>query len=321
MLYLDYSREAGEWAPNEYGGNENLEAVAFLRRLNEEIHARGATTYAEESTAWPAVSRPTYAGGLGFTYKWNMGWMNDTLLYMSEEPVHRKYHHDKMTFGLVYAFNENFVLPLSHDEVVHGKRSLLDRMPGDYWQKFANLRAYFGSMFCHPGKKLLFMGAELAQWREWDHDGSLDWHLQGEPQHAGIQKLIRDLNSVYRATPALYQVDFEPQGFEWIDLHDRDSSIFSWLRRARDGSYVVCVVNLTPVVRHDYRLGIPEAGTYHELINTDSLTYGGSGLANPGDLPSDSIGANGRGHSLRLTLPPLATLILGPGAPANMAGE
>jgi len=311
MLYLDYSREAGEWIPNEQGGNENLEAVAFIKRLNEEIHARGATTYAEESTAWPAVSRPTYAGGLGFTYKWNMGWMNDTLLYMSEEPVHRKFHHDKMTFGLVYAFNENFVLPLSHDEVVHGKHSLLDRMPGDGWQKFANLRAYFGSMFCHPGKKLLFMGAELAQGREWDHDGSLDWHLLSEPLHAGMQALVRDLNSVYRSTPALHQVDFEPQGFEWIDLHDRDSSIFTWLRRARDGSYVICAVNLTPVVRHEYRMGVPEAGTYRELINTDALQYGGSGLGNADELSSDNIGANGREHSVRLTLPPLATLILG----------
>jgi len=321
MLYLDYSRDAGEWLPNEQGGNENLEAIAFLRRLNEEVHAHGGATYAEESTAFPAVSRPTYDGGLGFSYKWNMGWMHDTLLYVSEEPVHRKFHHDKMTFSLVYAFTENFVLPLSHDEVVHGKGSLLARMPGDAWQQFANLRAYFGCMFCHPGKKLLFMGAELAQGREWDHDGSLDWHLLNEPSHSGVQALVRDLNRVYRATPALYEVDFQARGFEWIDLHDRDNSVLSWVRRAADGRFVVCVVNFTPVVRDNYRLGVPAAGRYAELLNTDALQYGGSGLGNPGELTSDTIAAHGRDASLRLKLPPLATLILSPVGNPDPAGD
>ena len=312
MLYLDYSRKAGEWVPNEYGGNENLEAIAFLRRLNEEIHARGAVSYAEESTAWPAVSRPTYVGGLGFTYKWNMGWMHDTLEYMQEEPVHRKFHHDKMTFGLIYAFNENFVLPLSHDEVVHGKRSLLERMPGDDWQKFANMRAYLASMYCHPGKKLLFMGAELAQRSEWHHDASLDWHLLQYPLHAGMQRMIRDLNSIYRRTTPLFQIDFEHHGFEWIDIHDRDNSIFAWLRRAADARFVVCIVNLTPVVRYDYRVGVPQGGSYAEIFNSDASEYGGSGLLNSGALITEQYGAQGRPESLRLCLPPLATIILAP---------
>jgi 1,4-alpha-glucan branching enzyme len=312
MLYLDYSRKAGEWVPNEHGGNENLEAIAFLRRLNEEIHARGAVSYAEESTAWPAVSRPTYVGGLGFTYKWNMGWMHDTLEYMQEEPVHRKFHHDKMTFGLIYAFNENFVLPLSHDEVVHGKRSLLERMPGDDWQKFANMRAYLASMYCHPGKKLLFMGAELAQRSEWHHDASLDWHLLQYPLHAGMQRMIRDLNGIYRRTKALFQVDFDHYGFEWIDIHDRDNSIFAWLRRAADARFVVCIVNLTPVVRYDYRVGVPQDGVYQEIFNSDASEYGGSGLSNAGSLTTEQHGAQGRAESLRVNLPPLATIILAP---------
>jgi len=310
MLYLDYSRKDGEWVPNEFGGNENLEAVNFIRQLNHEVHAHGAMTFAEESTAWPGVSHPTYSGGLGFTYKWNMGWMNDTLVYMHEEPVHRKHHHDKMTFGLVYAFNENFVLPLSHDEVVHGKGSLVGKMPGDDWQKFANLRAYFGAMFCHPGKKLLFMGSELAQRREWDHDGSLDWHLLEHPPHAGIQNLVRDLNRLYRETPALYQVDFSPDGFEWIDREDRDSSVFSWLRRDHDGNIVVCVTNFTPVIRYDYRIGVPSAGVYTESINTDSSEYGGSNHGNAGSIDAENCESNGRPYSLKLTVPPLATLIL-----------
>ncbi len=310
MLYLDYSRKPGEWLPNEYGGNENLEAVAFLKRLNEDIHARGAISFAEESTAWPGVSRPTYAGGLGFTYKWNMGWMNDTLEYMSEDPIHRNYHHDKMTFSLVYAYSENYVLPLSHDEVVHGKRSLLARMPGDRWQQFANLRAYFGMMYCHPGKKLLFMGAELAQWQEWNHDASLDWHLLDDPLHLGVQKLVRKLNSAYRSTAALHEIDFAPEGFEWIDLHNRQDSIFAWLRRASDGRFAICVTNLTPVVRHSYKLGVPLAGAYHEILNTDAQEFGGSGLVNDTALVSRPEQAHGRPHSLELTLPPLATLIL-----------
>jgi 1,4-alpha-glucan branching enzyme len=312
MLYLDYSRKEGEWLPNEFGGNENLEAVEFLRRLNHEVHARGATTFAEESTAWPGVSHPTYTGGLGFTFKWNMGWMNDSLEYMSEEPVHRKFHHDKMTFGLVYAFDENFVLPLSHDEVVHGKGSLLGKMPGDGWQKFANLRAYYAAMFCHPGKKLLFMGAELAPYTEWNHDGSLEWHLLQYEEHGGVQRLVRDLNRLYRDTPALHQVDFSPDGFEWIDWHDRDNSVFSWLRRDRQGNFVVCVANFTPVIRYDYRLGVPANGAFEEMMNTDAAIYGGSNQGNQGRTVAEAVEANGRPFSLVLTLPPLATLLLAP---------
>jgi len=312
MLYLDYSRKDGEWLPNEFGGNENIEAVEFLRRLNHEVHARGATTYAEESTAWPGVSHPTYTSGLGFTYKWNMGWMNDTLEYMREEPVHRKYHHDKMTFGLVYAFDENFVLPLSHDEVVHGKRSLLGKMPGDDWQKFANLRAYYAAMFCHPGKKLLFMGAELAPYAEWNHDASLEWHLLGYDSHRGVQTLVRDLNRLYRRTRALHEVDFSPEGFEWIDWHDRDNSVFSWLRRDQDGNFVLCVGNFTPVIRYDYRIGVPAEGLYTEMLNTDSAAYGGSNVGNRGQTAAEPVEANGRPYSLALTLPPLATLVLAP---------
>ncbi len=314
MLYLDYSRKDGEWLPNEFGGNENLEAVEFLRHLNHEVHARGATTFAEESTAWPGVSHPTYTGGLGFTYKWNMGWMNDSLSYIAEDSIHKKFHHDKMTFGLVYAFNENFVLPLSHDEVVHGKRSLLGRMPGDDWQKFANLRAYFATMFCHPGKKLLFMGAELAQHQEWSHDRSLDWHLLESSSHSGVQKLIRDLNRLYKKTPALHQVDFSSDGFEWIDSQDRDHSVYSWLRRDKDGHFVVCVTNFTPVIRYDYDVGTPEAGRYHELVNTDSAEYGGSNNGNSGNIDAEKRASHGRPYSLKLTLPPLATLILEPTA-------
>ena len=310
MLYLDYSRKKGEWLPNEFGGNEHLEAVSFLRQLNEIIHTYSATSYAEESTAWPGVSRPTSAGGLGFTYKWNMGWMNDTLSYMSEDPVHRKYHHDKMTFGLVYAFDENFVLPLSHDEVVHGKRSLLGRMPGDEWQRFANLRAYYGFMFGHPGKKLLFMGAEIAQLKEWNHDQSLDWHLLQQPLHQGVQTLVRDLNRVYRDSPALHELDFSHEGFEWIDWQDADSSVFCWLRRASDGSFIVCVSNFTPLVRSGYRIGVPQAGCYAELLNTDAVEYGGSGVGIHGEIHTENIDAHGRRHSLQIDLPPLATLML-----------
>ena len=309
MLYLDYSRKHGEWIPNEFGGNENLEAVAFLKRLNTEIHAHGATSYAEESTAWPSVSRPVDAGGLGFTYKWNMGWMNDTLAYMSEDPVHRKYHHDKMTFGLVYAFNENFVLPLSHDEVVHGKRSILGRMPGDRWQQFANLRAYYGVMFAHPGKKLQFMGNEIAQQDEWDHDQSLDWHLLGDDKHRGVQRLMRDLNQLYVATPALHEIDFDARGFEWIDWNDSNSSVLSWLRRDSHGKFVICVTNLTPLVRESYKIGVPEDGNYRSLLNTDDERYGGSGVGIPVAAAHD-VAQHGRPFSITLTLPPLATVIL-----------
>ncbi|MDX2427256.1 MAG: 1,4-alpha-glucan branching protein GlgB [Xanthomonadales bacterium] len=310
MLYLDYSREKGEWVANEFGGNEHLEAVEFLRQLNSIIHTYSATSYAEESTAWPGVSRPTDAGGLGFTYKWNMGWMNDTLAYMSEDPVHRKYHHDKMTFGLVYAFDENFVLPLSHDEVVHGKRSLLGRMPGDEWQRFANLRAYYGFMYAHPGKKLLFMGAEIAQEKEWNHDQSLDWHVLEQPLHQGIQNLVSDLNRVYRDTAALHQLDFSHEGFEWIDWQDADSSVLCWLRRASDGAFVVCVSNFTPLVRSGYRIGVPKGGCYSELLNTDSVRYGGSGVGVHDDIYTEDVAAHGHQQSLQIDLPPLATIML-----------
>ena len=313
MLYLDYSREDGEWLPNELGGNENLEAVEFLKRLNTEVHAHGATTYAEESTAWPNVSRPVESGGLGFTYKWNMGWMNDTLSYVSEDPVHRKFHHDKMTFGLVYAFTENFVLPLSHDEVVHGKGSLLGRMPGDDWQQFAGLRAYLGNMFFHPGKKLLFMGSELAQRREWNHDQSLDWGLLEHSSHLGVQSLVRDLNSLYRDCPALYEVDFNSNGFEWIDWDDSDNSVLSWLRKDSHGGYVICISNFTPVARSDFRIGIPDDRLLTEILNTDSQQYGGSNVVNE-TLRTEKIPSHGREFSTALNLPPLASLIFRPAA-------
>jgi 1,4-alpha-glucan branching enzyme len=311
MLYLDYSREPGEWIPNVHGGNENLEAVGFLQRMNELVFGRhpGATTLAEESTAWPMVSRPVWMGGLGFGYKWNMGWMHDSLQYMSEDPINRKYHHDEITFSLVYAFNENFALPLSHDEVVHGKRSLIDKMPGDQWQKFANLRAYYGFMYTHPGKQLLFMGGELAQRREWNHDASLDWHLLEETLHRGVQSLVKDLNAIYSATPALYEVDFEPAGFGWIEGGDNENSVVSFLRRGnKDLAIVVC--NFTPVVRHGYRIGVPEGGAYEEALNTDDTRYGGSGVRNSEGVVAEKVPAHGQPYSLSLTLPPLATMVL-----------
>ncbi len=310
MLYLDYSREDGEWIPNEHGGNENLEAVEFLKRLNTEIHAAGATSYAEESTAWPGVSRPVDSGGLGFTFKWNMGWMNDTLSYMQEDPVHRRHHHDKMTFGLVYAFNENFVLPLSHDEVVHGKGSLIGRMPGDEWQQFANLRTYFATMFAHPGKKLLFMGAEFAQRQEWNHDSSLDWHLLEQAPHAGMQRLVSDLNKLYQNTPALYERDFDAAGFQWLDWEDKDNSILAWRRIDHHGGDLVFIANLTPVVRHDYQVGVAKAGEYRELLNTDSKFYGGSNQGNT-SLTATANPYKGQPASIRLTLPPLAAIYIG----------
>jgi 1,4-alpha-glucan branching enzyme len=311
MLYLDYSREADEWVPNEHGGNENLEAVAFLRKLNTEVHAHGATSFAEESTAWPGVSRPVDMGGLGFTYKWNMGWMNDTLSYMSEESIHRKYHHDKMTFGLVYAFNENFILPLSHDEVVHGKHSLLGRMPGDEWQRFANLRAYYANMYAHPGKKLMFMGGEFAQGQEWSHDRSLDWHLLEYHNHRGVQNLVRDLNHVYTQTPALHEIDFSGEGFEWIDWDDRDNSVLSWIRRDRSGGHAICISNFTPVTRYDFRIGVATRDPLKEIINTDAEIYGGSGTGNGVITPNEQE-HYGKPFSACLTIPPLATLILLP---------
>lgn len=311
MLYRDYSRKEGEWIPNQFGGRENLEAIGFLRRANQIVCAERpeAVMMAEESTSFPNVSRPLEMGGLGFHYKWNMGWMNDTLKYMQEDPVNRRYHHDKMTFGLVYAFTENFVLPLSHDEVVHGKGSLLDRMPGDDWQRFANLRAYYGFMWGHPGKKLLFMGGEFAQAREWNVDRSLDWHLLDNPLHAGIQRLVRDLNAVQRHYPALHQLDVDARGFEWITHEDRDNSVFSFLRKDADGNAVIVVANFTPVPRHGYRIGVDGPGRYVEIMNTDGAHYGGSGMGN-GELQAEPAGMHGRAHSLSLTVPPLATIML-----------
>ncbi len=311
MLYLDYSRPAGAWVPNRYGGNENLEAVAFLRLMNEQVHASGAVTMAEESTAWPGVSHPVYTGGLGFSYKWNMGWMHDSLAYFGENPVHRRYHHDKITFGLLYAFSENFILPLSHDEVVHGKGSMIRRMPGDDWQAFANLRLYYAFMYAHPGKKLLFMGGEFAQRREWNHDNSLDWHLLDQAAHAGVQQLVRDLNHLYRETAALHEVDFDSAGFEWIDCSDNQQGVIAFIRRGSDPQdMLVAVCNMTPVIRSDYRIGVPAAGRYRERLNSDASVYGGSGVGNLGEVTADAIAKHGREYSLKLVLPPLATLLL-----------
>ncbi|HKX10906.1 MAG TPA: 1,4-alpha-glucan branching protein GlgB [Stellaceae bacterium] len=317
MLYLNYSRRAGEWIPNAYGGNENLDAIAFLKRMNEITFREqpGITTVAEESTAWPAVSRPTYLGGLGFGFKWNMGWMHDTLRYMSLDPIHRRWHHNDITFGLLYAFHENFVLPLSHDEVVHGKRSLIGRMPGDRWRRFANLRAYFGFMFGHPGKKLLFMGGEFAQEREWNHDESLDWHLLNEPPHQGVQALIRDLNRLYREWPALHVHDCEPEGFEWLVVNDAENGVLAFLRRGRpEHPPVLVACNFTPVPRQGYRIGVPAPGRWRELVNTDSRLYGGSNMGNAGGLMADGIAWGNKPYSLSLTLPPLSTVMLAPEA-------
>ncbi len=313
MLYRDYSRKEGEWVPNEHGGRENLEAIAFLQRMNEQVYGAYSDimTIAEESTAFPGVSAPTSHGGLGFGFKWNMGWMNDTLRYMSEDPINRKYHHDKMTFGLHYAFSENFVLPLSHDEVVHGKGSLLGRMPGDDWQRFANLRAYYGFMFGHPGKKLMFMGCEFAQPEEWNHNQSLDWHLLEYEPHKGMQDLVRDLNTLYRGTPALYERDSKPEGFAWIDGGNATDSIFAWVRMGEDGTPPVLVIsNFTPVTRTGYRIGVPEAGTWIERLNSDDPKYGGSGQINAGGITTDAEPAHGCDQSIEITIPPLATVFL-----------
>jgi 1,4-alpha-glucan branching enzyme len=315
MLYLNYSRKHGEWLPNRFGGVENEEAVAMLRRFNEQVFGGfpRATTIAEESTAWPMVSRPTNYGGLGFGFKWNMGWMHDTLAYVEKEAVHRRYHHHQMSFGLIYAFSENFVLPLSHDEVVYGKKSLLSKMPGDDWQRFANLRAYFGFMWTHPGKKLLFMGGEFGQWNEWNYEQSLDWHLLSYPHHQGIQALVRDLNQLYRGIGALHLKDCEPGGFEWIDANDSDQSVYSYLRRGRDeGDIAIVVCNFTPVVREGYRVGVPFGGAYVERLNTDSEHYGGGNVGNAGRVEAGEVGTHGRPWSLLITLPPLATLVFTP---------
>jgi 1,4-alpha-glucan branching enzyme len=310
MLYLDYSRKDGEWIPNRYGGRENLDAIALLRRMNVTAYADdpGIMTVAEESTAWPAVSAPVDAGGLGFGYKWNMGWMHDTLAYMHEDPINRRYHQDELTFSFVYAFSENFVLPLSHDEVVHLKGSLLGKMPGDDWQRFANLRAFFGFMFGHPGKKLLFMGGEFAQDREWNHDRSLDWHLLDDPRHRGVQTLVRDCNRLYRALPALHERDAEAAGFDFI-ASQRDESIVAFARRGRaDDALAIVVTNFTPVTREGFRLGVPRAGTYAEVLNTDNAWYGGSGVSNE-PRRSEPVAAHGRPQSIAFRLPPLATVV------------
>jgi 1,4-alpha-glucan branching enzyme len=312
MLYLDYARKDGEWIPNRHGGRENLEAITFLRLLNEAAYRDhpGVQVIAEESTAWPMVSRPTYVGGLGFGMKWNMGWMHDTLQYMAEDPIHRRWHHGRLTFSLVYAFNENFMLPLSHDEVVYGKRSLLEKMPGDEWRQFANLRLLYGHMWGHPGKKLLFMGGEFGQRREWNHDAALDWGLLEDPRHAALLRWVEDLNRFYRDTPALHEIDFDGAGFEWVDANDSEASVVSYLRKGRSGPPVLVVANFTPVPRDNYLVGVPAPGRWTERLNSDAPLYGGSGIGNLGGVHSVPIAVHGRFHALNLRLPPLGVLFL-----------
>jgi 1,4-alpha-glucan branching enzyme len=343
MLYLDYSRKEGEWVPNQYGGRENLDAIEFIKQLNLliEHECPGTFVSAEESTSWPGVTRPVHLGGLGFTYKWNMGWMHDMLDYAKEDPVHRKWHHNKITFSMMYAYSEKFVLPFSHDEVVHGKRSMLDKMPGDVWQKHAGLRALYGYMFVHPGKKLLFMGGEIGQWREWNHDWQLDWEVLGDPRHAGIQRWVRDLNRVYREHPALFEADYDPAGFSWIDCNDHEHSIIALMRQAnrpagqqaqasglagqptsatatvgkqasRAAERLIAVVNFTPVPRRDYRLGVPQQGTYVEVLNSDAELYGGSNIGNNGIVEAEARPSHGYEFSLNLSVPPLGFLLLKP---------
>jgi len=312
MLYRDYSRNEGEWIPNRFGGRENLEAVEFLKHLNALLHQNfpGVVSIAEESTAWPGVSRPTYLGGLGFTFKWNMGWMHDMLGYMSKDPVHRKYHANQFTFSMLYAYSENFVLALSHDEVVYGKGSLLRKMPGDDWQRFANSRLLFGYMFTHPGKKHLFMGMEFGQWNEWDHNKGLDWHLLDNPQHKGLQRWVKELHCLYRSQPSLFEQDYVPDGFRWIDCHDTDNSIYSYVRYAIDkASYVVVVCNFTPIPREGYRIGVPEPGWYAERLNSDSEAYGGSNMGNHGGVQAEPTPWQGFDWSIQLIIPPLACMI------------
>jgi 1,4-alpha-glucan branching enzyme len=313
MLYLDYSRTEGEWIPNQYGGRENIDAVSFLRHLNTVTHGRvpGTITVAEESTAWPAVSRPVYTGGLGFTYKWNMGWMHDILKYIEEDPIHRRWHHGQITFSMLYAFTENFILPFSHDEVVHGKRAMLDKMPGDLWQKHANLRALYGYMYGHPGKKLMFMGGEFGQWREWNYDESLDWYLLDDPMHAGLRRWVQDLNQTYQRERSLHEIDFEGSGFSWIDCNDNENSIVSMIRRSRHpDDFTVMLTNFTPVPRPGYRIGVPAGGWYRELLNSDGEMYGGSYVGNGGGVPSEPIPSHGFDQSIALTVPPLGFLLL-----------
>jgi 1,4-alpha-glucan branching enzyme len=313
MLYLDYSRDEGDWVPNKYGGRENLEAIDFLRQLNEVVHEQfpGVIVTAEESTAWPMVSRPVYVGGLGFSMKWNMGWMNDTLSYFALDSVHRKYHHELLTFSQLYCFTENFVLPFSHDEVVHGKRSLLYKMPGDEWQRLANVRLLYTYQYTHPGKKLLFMGSEFAQGSEWSHENALEWYVLQFGGHAGVKRLVRDLNTLYRESRPLHHFDFDPHGFEWLDCHDTEQSVLSYLRKDEDG-FVVVVLNFTPVVRNQYRVGVPEPGPYREIFNSDSEHYGGSNVGNSGQVDAQPIPWMGQRHSISLTLPPLAGIVLKP---------
>ncbi len=313
MLYLDYSREAGQWVPNRYGGRENLEAIEFLQQLNSTVRERypGTLMIAEESTAWPGVTQPPHLGGLGFHLKWNMGWMNDFLRFSEQEPIHRKWHFNLLTFSLMYAFSEHFVLPFSHDEVVHGKRSLLDKMPGDAWQKHANLRLTLGFMWAHPGKKLLFMGIEIGQWREWSEERSLDWHLLADPLHRGVQRWVADLNALYCAEPPMYELDCSHEGFEWVDFHDVEHTVLSFLRKGRsEGDELLFVCNFTPVPRHAYRIGVPRPGRWREVLNSDAAAYGGSNLGNDGGAESEPAQAHGREHSVLLTLPPLAILVL-----------
>jgi 1,4-alpha-glucan branching enzyme len=315
MLYLDYSRKQGEWLPNQYGGRENIEAIQFLREMNTEVHGRfpGVLTIAEESTAWPAVSRPVELGGLGFSMKWNMGWMNDSLDYISKEPVYRKYQHNQLTFSQMYAWTENFVLPLSHDEVVHMKKSLLDKMPGDVWQRFANLRLFYAWHYAHPGKKLLFMGGEFGQWNEWNENAPLDWALLEFPAHDSIRALLRDLNHLYRNEPALHVFDFDPRGFRWIDCHDADQSVLSFVRQGLDGSaQLVALFNFTPVPRYNYRIGVPSGAAWCEVLNTDSMYYGGSNLGNGQPLRPQNLPWMGFDHSVEVTLPPLGAIYLKP---------
>jgi len=315
MLYLDYSREEGEWVPNQYGGRENLEAIEFLKELNTVVHGEhpGVLMIAEESTAWPGVSRPLYVGGLGFGFKWNMGWMHDTLDYFTHDPIHRRYHHNQLTFSLMYAYSENFVLPLSHDEVVHGKGSLLNKMSGDPWRKFANLRSLFAYMWAHPGKKLLFMGGELAQYSEWNHDAQLDWAALQDHRHAGVQRLVADLNRIYRETAALWEVDHEPEGFQWIDANDADNNVISFFRANKThDEFLVCIANLSPIPRYNFRVGLPAKGAYVEALNTDSESYGGSNVGNLGVVEAEPIPWHGLDHSATVALPPLAVLWLRP---------
>jgi len=319
MLYLDYNREGGDWVPNRYGSNENLDAVNFLKQLNEKIYHNfpDCVTIAEESTAWPMVSQPTSMGGLGFGFKWNMGWMNDTLEYIQRDSIHRAHHQNEITFGLLYAFHENFILPLSHDEVVHGKRSLLNKMPGDLWQQFANLRLYLTFLYTHPGKKLLFMGGEFGQWSEWNHKQSLDWHLteEGDPNqhyHCGLQKLVTDINHLYRNKRALYELDNEEGGFEWIDCSDHENGIISFIRKQVDGAPLITICNFTPVVRSEYRIGVPNSAHYRELLNSDSSIYGGGNQGNSGGVESEPTASHGMDNSINLTIPPLGVIVLEP---------